>query len=50
MQILLVLLKNSGLQVGAGRTVQYFVGHRVLLFPVSHFLGGSFLLNVTWAI
>lgn len=50
MQILLVSLKNAGLQVGAGETVQNFVGYRVLLFPVSHFPGRSFLLNVTWAI
>lgn len=30
-----------------GENVQYFVGYKVLLFSVSHFLGERFILNVT---
>lgn len=47
MQVLLVSPENTGLQLGAGKYVQYFMRYKVLLFYVSHFLGESFLLNVT---
>lgn len=54
MQVWLVSLKNTGLQVGAGRKytgfccLQSFAIFRIL-FSASHFLAESFLLNASLA-